>query len=100
MLLYGGKLPREKNLCELVKKKKKFVEKTFADCSLLPPKDATPPNFAEKTFVNSHKTSKFTKVLSLKSFPLYGTSAMHVWSNYANQNQTEQDTTDQLEVYV
>ena len=33
-------------------------------------KDATmdpmPPNFAEKTFVNSHKTSKFAKFSSLK----------------------------------
>ena len=32
------------------------------------PKDATPPNFAEKTFANSHKSVKFVKVLSLK-FP-------------------------------
>ena len=36
------------------------------------PKDATPPNFAEKTFADSHKSAKFTKVFSLKSFPLYG----------------------------
>jgi len=35
-------------------------------------KDAIPPNFAEKTFANSHKTVKFTKVFSLESFPLYG----------------------------
>ena len=43
------------------------------DCSLvLLPKDAMPPNFAEKTFVNSYKTSKFVKVFSLESFPLYG----------------------------
>ena len=35
-------------------------------------KDTMPPNFAEKTFVNSHKTAKFAKVFSLKSFPLYG----------------------------
>ena len=41
------------------------------DCSLgsLP---KMPPNFAEKTFVNSYKTSKFVKVFSLESFPLYG----------------------------
>ena len=38
------------------------------------PKDATPPNFAEKTFVNSHKTAKFVKVFSLEHFPLYGIS--------------------------
>ena len=31
------------------------------------PKDATPPNFAEKTFVNPHKTAKFAKVFSLES---------------------------------
>ena len=28
------------------------------------PKDTMPPNFAEKTFANSHKTVKFTKVFS------------------------------------
>jgi len=36
------------------------------------PKDGTPQNFAEKTFANSHKTAKSTKLFSLKSFPLYG----------------------------
>ena len=35
-------------------------------------KDAAPPNFAEKTFANSHKTVKFAKVFFLESFPLYG----------------------------
>jgi len=35
------------------------------------PKDAMPPNFAEKS---SHKTAKFAKVFSLESFLLYGTS--------------------------
>ena len=35
------------------------------------PKDATPPNFAEKTFANIHKTVKFAKVFFRKSFPLY-----------------------------
>ena len=43
-------------------------------CGLLvsaAPKDATPPNFAEKTFANRHKTTKFAKVFSLESFPLY-----------------------------
>ena len=33
------------------------------------PKNATPPNFAQKTFTNSYKTVKFTKVFSLKRFP-------------------------------
>ena len=37
------------------------------------PKDATPHNFADKTFVNGHKTVKFAKFFSLKSFLLYGT---------------------------
>ena len=31
-------------------------------------------NFMEKTFLNSHKTVKITKVFSLESFPLYGTA--------------------------
>ena len=36
------------------------------------PKDVMPPNFTEKTFANSHKTAKFTKVFPLESFQLYG----------------------------
>ena len=28
--------------------------------------------FAEKTLANGHRTTKFTKVFSLESFPLYG----------------------------
>jgi len=35
-------------------------------------KDTMSPNFAEKTFANSHKTAKLAKVYSLQSFPLYG----------------------------
>ena len=35
------------------------------------PKNTTPPNFTEKTFMNSHKLAKFAK-FSLKSFMLYG----------------------------
>ena len=60
----------EENFRELVENKI-FTEKTFTDCSLVPPKDATPLNFAEKTFAISHKTSKFVKVFSLESFQLY-----------------------------
>ena len=41
------------------------------------PKDATPPNFMEKTFANCHKTTKFAKVFSLESFPLYGMLFTH-----------------------
>ena len=32
------------------------------------PKDATSPNFVEKTFTNSHKTAKFTKVFLPRKF--------------------------------
>ena len=32
-----------------------FAEKAFGKCSLVPPKDAMPPNLVEKTFANSHK---------------------------------------------
>ena len=70
------------NFHELVKNMI-FMEKTF--CRLLAfavPKEAMPPNFAEKTFANSHKTTKFTEVFSLESFPLYSTlcpyAYMHV----------------------
>ena len=37
-----------------------FADETFADFSLVPPKDAIPPSFMEKTFVNSHKTVGFS----------------------------------------
>ena len=45
-----------------------FVEKTLVGCLLVPTNDATPPNFAEKTFANNHKNSKFAKVFSLKNW--------------------------------
>ena len=38
------------------------------------PKETTAPNFAQKTFMNSHKTAKFVKVFSLK-VPCY----MCIW---------------------
>ena len=47
-------------------------ENFCVNCSLMPPKDAMPLNFARKTFMNSHKILKFAKVFFLKSFPLYG----------------------------
>ena len=34
--------------------------------TIVPPENATPPNFAEKTFANSHITTKFTKIFSLE----------------------------------
>ena len=42
----------------------------------MPQKDTMPSNFAEKAFVNSHKTSKFTKIFSHESFPLYGVTGV------------------------
>ena len=33
------------------------------------PKDTTPPNFAEKTYANSHKTAKFKKKFLPRKFP-------------------------------
>ena len=56
--------------------KSNFRRENF--CGLLAfatPKNATPLKFHEKTFANSHKTAKFTKVFSLESFPLYGNKA-------------------------
>ena len=56
-----------------ISKKYDFRGENF--CGLLTfaaPKDTMPQNFAEKTFANSHKTTKFMKVFSLESFPLYG----------------------------
>ena len=47
---------RRENFCRLL---------TFA-------KECHVPNFVEKIFVYCHKTVKFAKVFSLKSFPLYG----------------------------
>ena len=49
------------------------MEKTFTD--YLKPNISgcgMPQNFVEKTFVDGSQTSKFVKVFSLESFPLYG----------------------------
>ena len=54
-----------------------FMEKGFADCLVLLPKDATPP-ILWKTFANIYKTSKFMKGFSFESFLLYG---MHLIIN-------------------
>ena len=66
---YSGKLLREKMVKSTI-----FAEKAFVDCLLLP-HQRTPhrPTFHGENFANSHKTMKFTKVFSLKSFPLYDT---------------------------
>ena len=39
------------------------------DCSLLPPMDATLPNFAEKTFANNHKNFNICKSCLPQTFP-------------------------------
>ena len=43
--------------------------------------------FAEKTFTNSHKTTKFMKTFFLESFPLYG-SRLEPETNSNTQNNT------------
>ena len=43
----------------------------FVDCLLVPPKDAHTPKFHRENIHEYHKTSKFAKVFSLESFPLY-----------------------------
>ena len=65
-----------------------FRIENSVDCSLVPPKDTTPPNFMEKTSGNSHKTSKFTRVFSLKSlrflpqnFEFSPSLTSHMWQN-------------------
>ena len=55
-----------------ISEKDDFGGKNLRIACLCRSKDATPPNFAEKTFMNNHKTTKFAKVFSLENFPLYG----------------------------
>ena len=49
-----------------------FCEENFCGMLTCLPTDAMPQNFAEKTFANSHKTSKFVKLFSLKGFLPHG----------------------------
>ena len=67
---YNGKLSQEKTFANWWKYD--FGGENF--CGLLAGdlRDAMSPNFAEKTFTNSHKTLKFSKVFSLKSLLLCG----------------------------
>ena len=83
-------------------------------CGLLPfptPTNAMPPNFAEKTFTNSHKTAKFMKVFSLKNvfaIPVC-TSGSHVyvyianglsnWHHHSNSFSTKQVNIVQVPLY-
>ena len=61
---YSRKLSREKTFANWWKNQKnRFSQRKLSRIArLCRAKDATPPNFAEKTFTNSHKTAKFTKV--------------------------------------
>ena len=63
---YSGKLSREITFanCENIR----FCLENFRGLLTF----AAPKNVMEKTFANSHKTSKSVKVFSLESFPLYG----------------------------
>ena len=66
LIPYSGKLSREKTFTNWWKmwfsRRKLWRLLAFAA-----PKDATLPNFGEKTFANSHTTVKFVKVFSLKT---------------------------------
>ena len=65
---FSGKLLRRK-LSQIGEKYDFLRVKFHTLLALAMPKDATSPNFAEKTFANSHKASKFVKVFSLEKFP-------------------------------
>ena len=54
----SGKLLREKAFAKSISGKYNFCRENFADFSLMLQTDTTPPNFVEKTFTNSHKTSQ------------------------------------------
>ena len=60
-LPYSRKLTREKNFYELVENLI-FMERITCLCCQWMSMDTMSPNFTEKTFANSHKTSKFAKV--------------------------------------
>ena len=68
--MYNGKLSRIARLCHA------------NECHVL--------NFTEKTFANSHKTAKFAKVFSLKSFPLYSILWNPAWLSVACAVETTQ----------
>ena len=67
-LPYSGKLSREKTFA----KNTIFAERTFADCSLLPRQRTPRSKFRGENFRVQPKLTKFAKVFSLESFPLYG----------------------------
>ena len=76
---YSGKLSKKK--LSRIGEKYDFCGENFRRLlTSAVPKDATSPNFVEKTFANNHKTAKFAKVFSLESFPLYCTPRVAVLS--------------------
>ena len=86
--------------------KKDCPEKTFVDCLLVPPKDDKSPNLEEKSFANSHKTSKF---FFLESFPLYGSLIQILATgsctterkqNKTKQNKQNRQTNKQIHLIV
>ena len=62
-ILYSGETFEAENFRELVEFRGENFRRLLT-CAA--PKDAMSPNFMEKTFVNSHKTSKFVKCFPLK----------------------------------
>ena len=68
---YSGKLSRKKTFAKWWKIQ--FSRRKLSRIArFYHAKGRHAPNFEEKTFVYSHKTTKFAKVFSLESFPLYG----------------------------
>ena len=53
---------QERKLLQIGEKYTFLWRKFHGSLSCVTPKDATSPNFAEKTFMNSHKTTKFAEV--------------------------------------
>ena len=75
---YSGKLSRKKTFVNWWKIQ--FLRRKLSQIlTRAAPKDATSPNFIEKTFANSHKTLKFAQVFSLESFPLYLTDYLYMY---------------------
>jgi len=54
------------------------VQKTFTDCSLLPCQRTPRPKFSRRKLRKRHKTVKFMKGFSLKSFPLYSITTLDI----------------------
>ena len=55
-----------------------FVEKMFADCSLVPRQRTTPPQILRRKLSRIATKPRNSRVFSLESFPLYGSAS---WSH-------------------